>query len=418
MKRAMRFLVRNWPLKLAAVVLASLLWAGLVLSQDASEFIGRIPITPRNQPDNAVLLSGLRDVERIRYIAPADVGRLGADDFIATVDLSDVDPAGGPVTVRVDVQTADPRVTIVEVRPQQIQVVLDPFVRREVPVRVERGTIPGELEIGPVIIDPPVVTVSGPASVVRQVDSVVATVAIDPTGLDVDREVEPIPVDAAGEMLSPVDVNPRVVRVTIPVFADRRSRRLPVTPIIDGVPATGFRIASVETDPLIVGVEGEGERLQLLTTLETEPVSVTGATRNVETVVDLALPTGITTIDVASVRVLVRIVPITETRSYNAGLRLDGAQAGLRYTVSPDRVVVTLFGSVVDLDRLSSEPLTVGLNIASLEPGVHEVTVAPILQAGVTLVSLSPQVVTVTVEETAASVEAGRPSLPTPGPAP
>jgi YbbR domain-containing protein len=191
-----------------------------------------------------------------------------------------------------------------------------------------------------------------------------------------------------------------------------------VTPIIDGVPATGFRIASVETDPLIVGVEGEGERLQVLTALETEPVSIMGATRDVETVVDLALPTGITSIDVASVKVVVRIVPITETRSYNAGLRLDGAQAGLRYTVFPDRVVVTLFGSVVDLDRLSSEALSVGLNIASLEPGVHEVTVAPILPAGVTLVSLSPEVVIVTVEETAASVSAGRPSLPTPGPAP
>jgi YbbR domain-containing protein len=405
MTRVLRFLVRNWPLKLAAVILASLLWAGLVLSQDASEFVGRIPITPRNQPENAVLLSGLRDVERIRYIAPADVGRLGADDFIVTVDLADVDPEAGPATIRVDVQTTDPRVTIVEVRPQQIQVVLDPFVRREVPVRVERGTIPGELEIGPVVIDPPMVTVSGPASTVRQVDAVVATVSIDPTGLDVDREVEPIPVDAAGEMLNRVDVNPRVVRVTIPVYADRRSRRLPVTPVIEGVPANGYRIASVETDPLIIGVEGEGDRLQQLTALETEPVSVEGATSDVVRTVELALPTGITPIDGARVRVTVQIVPITEARSYNAGLRLDGARTGLQYAVSSDRVVVTLFGSVVDLDRLSSSPLVVGLNVGALEAGVHEVAVVPLLPAGVTLVSLAPETVIVTVEETAASAD-------------
>jgi YbbR domain-containing protein len=417
MTRVLRFLVRNWPLKLAAVALATLLWAGLVLSQDITEFTGRVPVSvePGTQPENAVLLTRLRDVELIRYIAPADVGRLGTDDFLATVDLSRIDTDGGPATVRVNVQTADPRVTIVEVRPAQLQVVLDPFVQREVPVRVDRGTIPGDLEIGPVVIDPPSVVVSGPASIVRQVDVVTANVAIDPTGLDVDREVEPVPVNAAGELLTRVDVSPRMVRVTIPVFADRRSRRLPVTPVIEGTPSPGFRIASIETDPVIVGVLGEADRIQQLSAVETEPVSVNGATSDVITTVPLSLPTGVTPADADRVRVTVRILPVTETRTYNAGLRLDGSRVGFRYTVEPDRVVVTLFGSVVDLDRLSAAPLVVGVSVAGLDPGIHEVAVAPVLPAGVTLVSLTPETVRVTVDGNAASTQDG-PGASTPGP--
>ena len=64
----------------------------------------RVPITvtPVDQPADTVIVNQLRDVEQIRYIAPADLGRLRAEDFLATVDLSDVEPDGQPVNVRVD----------------------------------------------------------------------------------------------------------------------------------------------------------------------------------------------------------------------------------------------------------------------------------------------------------------------------
>jgi hypothetical protein len=105
--------------------------------------------------------------------------------------------------------------------------------------------------------------------------------------------------------------------------------------------------------------------------------------------------------------VMVRITPVTETRTYSAGVRLDGAQPGLDYAVSPDRVLLTLFGSVVDLDRLSSVPLVVGLNVATLGPGTHEVPVVPSLPTGVSVAAQSPSTVAVTILV---------PATPTPAP--
>ena len=55
---------------------------------------------------------------------------------------------------------------------------------------------------------------SGPDSAVRFVTAAVARVRIDPSGLDVNETVGLLPVDARGEVVDLVDVQPSTVRVT------------------------------------------------------------------------------------------------------------------------------------------------------------------------------------------------------------
>ena len=64
------------------------------------------------------------------------------------MDLSGVKPDGNPVNVRVDVTTVDPRVTILEVRPRSIQVVLDQMVPKTVQVVVDVSDPPDGLQLG------------------------------------------------------------------------------------------------------------------------------------------------------------------------------------------------------------------------------------------------------------------------------
>ena len=132
-----------------------------------------------NQPPDTVLTNQLRDVEQIRYLAPAEVGNLRAEDFQATVDLADVEPDGNPVTVRVNVTAVDPRVTILEVRPRSIQVILDQKVSKEVPVVVDLSEPPEGLEIGEVTVSPEVVTVTGPSAQVNRVVAARVSATID-----------------------------------------------------------------------------------------------------------------------------------------------------------------------------------------------------------------------------------------------
>ena len=134
-RRVGRVIVHNWPLKLGAVILATLLYAGLVASQDSNTYPGPIKVDVVNKPADTIVTNQLRDVEQVRYIAPADLGRLRAEDFRATVDLANVKADGNPVNVRVTVTPTDSRVTILEMRPRSIPVTLDEMVTKDVPVR-------------------------------------------------------------------------------------------------------------------------------------------------------------------------------------------------------------------------------------------------------------------------------------------
>ena len=406
-RRAGRTIVHNWPLKLAAIVLASLLYAGLVASQDSNTYPGPITVLPVNQPAQTVITNQLKDVEQIQYIAPADLGRLRAEDFRATVDLANVKPDGNPVSLRVIVTAVDPRVTILDRpaahhpgRPGPEGEQDRQGRRRPVgpPAGPPGGRGHGHARRG-----------RGHRSIcsVNLVVNARVTATIDGSGVDVDRDVAPVAVDAAGEVVTGVDLDPALVHVTIPVYTNLESRTLPVNPIVTGTPAAGFRIGSVDVEPLVVSVEGDQDQLQDLVAADTAPVPVSGATRDVTSQVAYALPTGVSVIGDQTATVTVHIVAVTETRTFVAGIRLDGRQPQLQYESSETRVLLTLFGSTADLDRLASSPLVIALNVAGLGPGAHDVPVVPSLPSAVTVAAISPETVTVTVTE-----------RPTPSPAP
>ena len=93
MSRLLGFLVHNWPLKVGAIVLATVAYSGLVLSQNARTWPGPVPIQVINQPTSAFIVGQLanevqkgdskdsKDTQR-RQQAPLDKGdaRPGARD--------------------------------------------------------------------------------------------------------------------------------------------------------------------------------------------------------------------------------------------------------------------------------------------------------------------------------------------------
>jgi len=270
-------------------------------------------------------------------------------------------------------------------------------VRQTVPVDVVLGPIPVGADVGETSVTPKEVTVFGPSTIVSKVDHVRADVVIQPSGIDVDQDIILIAVDSLGNAVSPVEVQPRTAHVQIPVFTDRKSKTLPVSPVITGTPAAGFEVSGVTVTPLSATVEGDADQLAKIDKLDTLPVSVTGASSDFSSDIGLDLPTGIVPLSDATVRVSVTLRPVTGTRTIDAGLRLLHTRTDLTYEVSVDRVLVTIGGSIADLDRLQGSFLAMDLDVGDLVPGSSEVQVTASLATGLTLVSVSPATVTVTV---------------------
>jgi YbbR domain-containing protein len=394
--RVLGVLIHNWPLKLAAIGLATLLYGGLVLSQSSATLTGVVPVTPREQPPDTFLLTTLRPVTEIRYFTPSDVRPISSD-FEAWVDLSDVAPGSGRRSVPIQLRSIDPRVRVLDFEPQTVTIELDRVAQKTVSVQVERGEVPVNMSVGPMTVDPAQVRVVGPASVLARVVAAQATVIVQPSGIDVDQDVELVPIDDVGDAVAQVRLEPATARVTIPIFSDRQTRQLPVTPQFTGSPAAGFEQSTVTVEPRFITVEGDVDELAALGRVDTVPIPITGLSASRTFEVALALPTGVVALDAQEVTVSVGISALTATRSFEVGLRMIGVQPDLAYRASVDRVLITVGGSTADLDRLIGATLAVDLDVTTLGPGTTDVTVTAALPPGVSLVVASPPRVQVVV---------------------
>ncbi|HEY8799770.1 MAG TPA: CdaR family protein [Candidatus Limnocylindrales bacterium] len=398
MSRLLRLITYNWPLKLAAIALASLLYAGLVVSQTTYELPFAIQITPLHQPTNAVMLGTLPPVTRIRYVSSGDPGVGPTPSTIrATIDLAGVDPKAGSTYVKIDVESVDPRFLVVDYEPRGINVQLDPLTSKKVSVRVNMGTPPPNLDVREPVIDPATVTVSGPASVVSLVVAAQADVIIEPSGIPVDRDVPLIPVDILGKPMRPIEVSPDTAHVQIAVFSNSKTKPLAVNPIVTGTPPSGYVVDSVVVELAVVTVEADADQLASLTKADTQPIPIGAVTGTLSVDVGFAMPAGVLPVGSATVHVTVTIRPETGTRTFQAGLALTGQRADLRYVLSTGQVLVIVGGPVADLDRIDASAFTVELNVGGLGPGVHELDPTPNLQAGLRLLSVEPAKVTLTV---------------------
>lgn len=412
MRRFIGRLFHNWPLKLGAIGLATLLYGGLVVSQSTrtlSDVV--IPIDAVGVPADSFLLTSIDPVTEIRYFAPSGTRPLSSD-FEASIDLSAVQPGSGPHRLPVRVVSIDDRITVVSVQPAAVTVDLDRLGRRVVDVVVDHGPTPSGLELGDQSVSPSRAQVSGPASVIERVVAARASLIIQPSGIDVDQDVDLVAVDELGDAVGQVDVQPRAVHVTIPVFSDRETRTLPVNPVVTGDPAAGFEIAGVTVDPPVMLVEGDADQLAQLVRVDTVQIPMTGVSSDLTVTVGLDLPTGILSVGDGRVTITVKLRPVTATRTFSAGVRLIGAGRGLSYSLDADRVLVTLGGSVADLDRLSGAALVVNLDVTGLQPGSETVPATMDLPSGATLVSASPSSVVVTITASVPTPTAGPSSPP------
>ena len=428
MRQAVAFVFRNWPLKLAAIGLATLLYAGLIVSASAETFQGRIPIQLLNQPPDTFVLGDIADVTSVRYLAiGSDRPQVTTASFTATVDLAGVVavPGAPSVSLPVVVQSVDPAIQVIDFTPSRVAVRLDPLVTREVPVKVDMGTVPPGLDVREPVVSQDPVTVSGPDSAVRTVAAALAEVRLDPSGIDVNETVGLQPVDAQGEVVGGVDVQPSTVRVTIQIGSQLSTKTLPVSPVVTGTPSPSVEITAVEVQPTLVTVEGDADALAGLVSIPTRPVAVSGATADVEATVGLDLPEGVAALDVDQVRVTITIRPRTGTRTFEAGVQIVNGGPDLTYRPAIDRVLLTVGGTLEALDAVDPARIAALLDVAGLGPGTTAVPVTAGLPAGVSLVAAAPPEVTVTATPVAtpapsasssALPTATPPSAPTPAP--
>jgi YbbR domain-containing protein len=287
--------------------------------------------------------------------------------------------------------------------PRTVQVRLDPVETRSIPVTVITGGVPEGLTTGPPQVDPGTVDVRGASTRVATIRSVVARVTIDASALNVDRQVDLVAVDEQGNQVPSVVLEPSRVRVRIAVARELANRTLPVVPEFTGSLPDGFRIESLAVAPPVVTVSGEQSAVTQMDGAHTESIDLGGRTRDFDTIVGLALPDQVTATGSADIRVSVRIVEETGTRSYQVGVAIVGARSDRLYVLATTSVDITLGGPVSQLNAVDSGSLVATVDVGALADGPHTVAVEFTPTGGLDVVLISPAQITLTVAQPAPS---------------
>src|SRR5918994_5553559 len=188
----MGFLLRNWHLKVSAVLLATVLYTGLVFSGSFTNSTVQVRIEQLNASRDVFVLSGDPGLAEVSYrVANADAAAVTDGDVAVAVDLAayDMDRAPEPQQLPLEARSLRDGVEILTVEPATIRVQLDRVEVRSVPVEVEPGLIPDGLEIDDPVVSHEAVEVRGPTSVLSQVDRALALVDIPSSAIDVNEPV-------------------------------------------------------------------------------------------------------------------------------------------------------------------------------------------------------------------------------------
>ena len=399
-----RFLLRNWHLKLSAVLLATVLYTGLVFSGSFSDDTIELPVRQPGQPDDSVVLSGAAGTVEVTYRAPRDTPVvLVIESFRATVDLSayDMEKAPEPQVLPIEVESLVEGVEVLSRDPETVTVELDLIGERTVPVDVDYGDVPDQLEIDDPIVSADLVQVRGAASLIGRVDRAVARVLIDESGIGVHRSVVLEPVDIDGQPVDGVDVEPQTIEVDIDVQAVETNKTVPVRPDLEaGTPAPGFALAALSIEPSTVTLRGLPDVLRVIGEVLTESLSIDGASSDQTFEAALVLPDDVRLVDGGDpmVTVTATIVPSVSSRTFVVGVVCEGAGDNACLP-RLEQLTVTLSGSGEALEALDAVDLTPILDASGLAPGSHSLTpTLPALPEGVELIGISPGTVPVTIQ--------------------
>ncbi|HSM34280.1 MAG TPA: CdaR family protein [Anaerolineae bacterium] len=395
-----RWVFSNWPLKLTALGLAVVLYAGLSISESTRSWSGPVPIEVLNAPTGGALLDDPGAVDRIEYLAPdAVAAQISSDSFRASVDLSSVQPRVGATTVEVpvDVFPVDPRVRIVGYEPTGVVLRVDEVVSRVMPVQVDHGPLPEGIEMGPVAVDPNQVTVRGASSRLQNVRSVEGRFVVDASAIDIDRDVVVEAFDEVGAIVPGIDIDPGTVRVRADVARQLAYATLPVVPELSGEPERGVRVDNVSVVPGTITVSGENPIIRELESITTEPVDISGQSVELVTEARLVLPPDVTASGDGLVSVLVTFTQAFGSRAFDIGTALVGAQPAYSYRLEEPAVSVVISGPLAELDGLAIDDLIAEVPVADLAVGDNDVM--PIVQTprGTSVVRVTPETVRVTV---------------------
>ena len=360
---------------LGALVLAFIVWMTAVAQSDPFEQWRLAGIPIHVTPDSGLIITNQGEFltsASIQLQAPRSVHQLLVpDDVIVSADLTGL--GAGEHTIELQAKVAR-QASVVAISPRQITVRLETQESQLKPVRVSITSQPPLVyTVSDPVLDVRQITVSGPQSKVAQVTEVLAQVSLHNQRSSYEDDIRVIPMDADGNMVSGVTLDPQTVHITIDIEPRSDVREVRVQPNIVGELTEGYVLtAAFDYNPKTIVVSGPASVLDNLPgTFFTAPISLSDKTSSFQVTVPVELPDPrLIVVTGRTVTVNVGIDTQSITRQFDhIPVEFIGGKTGVDYHTVTNEVTVLVTGPQPLLNQLTANELSVLVDVSGLNAG-------------------------------------------------
>jgi len=294
MKELKNWFLKNIDIKLLSLFLAIILWLYIAGGENpvVENFID-ISLTQTNLsedlaikefPTNAsVGIKGPRNI--INNISPNQISGI--------VNFSEISKEG---LYKLNVEVAAPKKTqITRIIPSEIKVEVEKVLTKEVEVEYSLIGVPekGYSLTDEPQLNPSKVRIVGAQSVLENIKQIICAIDISGIKEDLNKKIKVRAVDANGNDIKEVMIEPDVVEVSISLTRGYPEKQLEVKPKIVGKPAPGYYISEILSNPDEIKIFGNYSKISTIEFLETIPIDVSGITKTLSVKVPPTLEEGL-----------------------------------------------------------------------------------------------------------------------------
>ncbi|MBF0547381.1 MAG: hypothetical protein HQM08_23265 [Candidatus Riflebacteria bacterium] len=362
-------------LKVVSLILGIVLWlyVNLILSPTVRRTVKanvefrNLPALMKVTPDKVEAEAVLTGTRRDFIISGPDYVQLG-------VDLYSIRP--GTADFPVKVMVIPPGLSVVSVRPNQLELKAEALTQRVMDVEVE---IKGQTSEGfiaePPIVKPRQITIEGPPGIVKTITTCQVSINLADVKNSVSEKRPIVLFSSEGEVTDGVKIDPDKVMVDVPVKAGFPSRAVAVAPNFINKLPEGWKLDSFKVIPNLITISGPARVLDELNEIRASPIDLSQLASSTSTVtVSVASPReNLSIVGSPTVAFEFKLTSAPVTRLFQ-GIPLSiSCNPGRQCIVTPASYSLLLQGRKKSLDTISPSDLVVPLDAKDRAPGSYTV---------------------------------------------
>ena len=392
----------NLGLKIIAVIFAAFLWL-IVVNLDnpvSTQTFSEIPVTIINE--DIILSAGdtyqVLGEEKVSVVVSATRQvrqKLTKEDIVATADIKEMDTSTGLVPIKISIPNYAGKYESAEAAPRNLQIQREKSGKKVLSLTVSTGDskVRDGYILGDMTVNPDKVTITGPESILDQIDRAVALIDVEGLAKDSAETAKLGLYDISGNPISQTRLGNNLGEGGITVSVEvLKIKSVPISLSVSGTPAEGYKYTGYSSEPETVQIYGEKDVVDKIEEIDVPVIDVSGASQPIQKSVNISeyLPEGVQLVDEKTANITVTAMVEEEgTRTINfmvSSIQIYNLAEGLQVSYEPDAEIALRFsGDQKALEMLDiSNAVSVDMS-AYVVPGVYDVHVDVDIPEGITL---------------------------------